>query len=96
MAEQVKTIKPLSEKMISILGFMQANEGSHLCADIASALGLESKSVNPVLTALVKRELVFVDGDAQRERVNKKGETVISTYKTYALTEKGAAEVLAD
>lgn len=86
--------KPLSEKMIAILKFMQANEGSHLCADIASALGLEAKSVNPVLTALVKRELVVVDGDAQRERVNKKGETVISTYKTYALTEAGAAEVI--
>jgi predicted transcriptional regulator len=93
MAEQVK---PLSEKMISILKFMQANEGSHLCADIASAIGLESKSVNPVLTALVKRGLVIVDGSAQRERVNKKGETVISNYNAYALTENGAPDVLAD
>lgn len=96
MAEQVKQPKPLSEKMISILKFMQANEGSHLCADIAEAIGLESKNVSPVLTALVKRGLVIVDGDAQRERVNKKGETVISTYKTYTLTDAGAAEELAD
>lgn len=91
-----KKVLPLSDKMKGVIRFLQANEGAHFCADIAASMGLEAKSVNPVLTALVKRGLVAKAGEGQREVTNSKGETVNNTYKLYELTDAGYAEVIED
>lgn len=88
--ENEKKLPPLSEKMRGALGFLQANEGAFFCADIAAALGLEQKSLSPVLTALVKRGLLETS-TGEREVENKKGEKKVNTYKMYALTEEGRA-----
>lgn len=88
MENTVKKVNPLTDKMKSILAFLQANDGAFFCADIAEAIGSTDKSVSPVLTALKKRELVETT-DGQREAKDKNGNTVIRTYKMYSLTEAG-------
>lgn len=91
-----KKVTPLSDKMKGVIKYLQANEGAHFCADIAEAMGVEAKSINPVLTALVKRDLVAKAGEGQREVLNSKGEKKINNYKLYELTEAGLAEIVED
>lgn len=89
MAEQVKKVNPLTDKMKGALAFLQANEGTYFCSDIAEAIGSTDKSLSPVLTSLVKRELIVKTGTAPKVVKDKNGNDVTREYAQYALTEAG-------
>ncbi len=84
----------LTEKQVTILEWMKANEGEHFASDIAEGCGLEEKSVRPVLTGLAKptkeRAEVYVQvSEGEKEVLDKEGKPVVRNYKMYALTEAG-------
>lgn len=69
-----------SEKAQAVLSFMQANQGADLIAnDIATATGIETKSITGVLNGLQRKGLI--------ERIEKEG----FTKKIVKLTAQGAA-----
>lgn len=89
----------LTEKQGLVLGWMQANEGSHFASDIAAGCGLEEKSVRPVLTGLAKatkeRSDIYVAvSEGEKEVLDKEGKPVTRTYKMYELTDAGIAVVI--
>lgn len=89
----------LTEKQIVILNWMKANEGEHFATDIADGCGLEEKSVRPILTSLAKAtkdrtDIYVAVGEGEKEVLDKDGNPVVRTYKTYGLTDAGIALVI--
>lgn len=97
MSDSKKITNPfegLSDNMKAIVKFMQANEGDLFASDIAEGTGVAEKSVNPVLTALVKRTICEKGDAGQKEVKDKNGNPVTRTYQRYHLTAAGADLVI--
>ena len=62
-------MKPVSEKSLTVLNFLQANpDGNYTSADIAAELGMEKKTVDGVVTAgLIRNKNLVVRVDAEAE-----------------------------
>ena len=96
MSENVKEkqLQPLKEESKAIVAFLQANDGEFTCEEIAEAVGQGPKSVNPRLTALVKRGLVAKVGSKDFTYVNSKGVETTTQHATYTITDAGKVENL--
>ena len=83
------TIKPVSEKSLTVLEYLQANPDANVtAADIAAALGLEKKIVDGVVTAgLIRNKNLVerVEAEIELEDGSHKG------IKLIKLTDAGKA-----
>ena len=70
-----------------VLAFMQSNDKVLIGKEIGEQTNI--KGVYPVLTSLIRRELVVADEPIERPFVNNKGVETMKEYKTYKLTQKG-------
>lgn len=77
---------PLQKGALSFL--QQTDKACVFSSEIADALGTTAKAINPVLTALCKRE-VLDKKDGEETITNSKGTEETVTHKCYFLTEKG-------
>lgn len=74
------TLKPVSEKSLTVLNFLKANpDANYTSADIGEALGMEKKTVDGVVTAGLIRNKNLV------ERVEAEVELEDGTHKPIKL-----------
>ncbi len=74
------TLKPVSEKSLTVLNFLKANpDANYTSADIGEALGMEKKTVDGVVTAGLIRNKNLV------ERVEAEAELPDGTHKPIKL-----------
>ena len=91
--EKVKAPKPLTEKMVAVLRYLDSNAGSHFASDIAAGVGLTDKQVNPICTTLVARGFIAKGEKGTKKVTNKKGVEEDRQYNTYMIVDSGSAAI---
>jgi hypothetical protein len=88
-----KIMKPVSEKSLAVLEYLRGldADANVTAADIATALGMTTKSANGVITGGLQRKGLTVRVPAQVEVTNEDGTTKYEDVKFIKLTPAGQA-----